>query len=136
MVSRSERAAKRCGNQESIAMLDMTRGPSTKPVWAATSNSAFIPTMSDRFSSRPPTTAPNMFAPSAAAGESAARNSEANNSPTKKMGTAKTAAAISPTDEAGSGMRLKGKKNAKAMARRRRASIQDRGQGFCRFSVT
>src|ERR1700674_3741213 len=40
MVSRSERAANRWGNQESTAMLAMTRGPSTNPVWAATSKSA------------------------------------------------------------------------------------------------
>ena len=39
MVSRSESWAKRCGSQESWAMLDMTRGPSMKPAWAATKSS-------------------------------------------------------------------------------------------------
>ena len=37
--------------------------------------------ISDRFSSRPPPTAPSMLAPRAAAGDSAERNSEANNKP-------------------------------------------------------
>ena len=40
MLSRSERAEKRWGSQESTAMLAMTRGPSTKPVCAATKRSA------------------------------------------------------------------------------------------------
>ena len=40
MVSRSESWAKRCGSQESMAMLDMTRGPSMKPAWAATKSRA------------------------------------------------------------------------------------------------
>ena len=35
MVSRSESEAKRRGSQESVAMFDITRGPSTKPAWAA-----------------------------------------------------------------------------------------------------
>src|SRR5258708_40267969 len=45
---------------------------------AAISRSAFIPMISDRFSRRPPTTAPSMLAPRAAAGESVERNAEAN----------------------------------------------------------
>ena len=40
MESRSESAEKRWGSQESMAMLAMTRGPSTKPVCAATKRSA------------------------------------------------------------------------------------------------
>ena len=39
VVSRSESAAKRCGIQESTAMLAITRGPSTKPACAATTSS-------------------------------------------------------------------------------------------------
>ncbi len=39
MLRRSESAAKRCGSHESTAMLAMTRGPSTKPVCAATKSS-------------------------------------------------------------------------------------------------
>jgi len=63
-----------------------------------------IPTISDRFSSRPPTTAPSMLAPRAAA-ESAERNSEANNSPAKKTGMAKMMAAKEPARAAEPGMR-------------------------------
>ena len=40
MLSRSLSAAKRCGSQESTAMLAMTRGPSTKPACAAMKRSA------------------------------------------------------------------------------------------------
>ena len=40
MLSRSESAAKRCGSHESTAMFAITRGPSTKPVCAATKSSA------------------------------------------------------------------------------------------------
>ena len=40
VVSRSERAAKRCGTHESFAMLANTRGPSRKPACAATTSSA------------------------------------------------------------------------------------------------
>src|ERR1700686_4054214 len=77
---------------------------------AATSRRAFIPKISDRFSSRPPTTAPSMLAPRAAAGDSAARNSEANNNPAKKTGMAKMSAAQHPTTAAEPGIRLKGTK--------------------------
>ena len=37
---RSERLANQCGTHESRAMLANTRGPSMKPAWAATNNSA------------------------------------------------------------------------------------------------
>ncbi len=40
MERRLESWAKRCGSQESFAMLDMTRGPSMKPACAATKSSA------------------------------------------------------------------------------------------------
>ena len=36
----SLRREKRCGAQESSAMLESTRGPSIKPAWAATSSIA------------------------------------------------------------------------------------------------
>src|SRR5208282_4568496 len=77
---------------------------------AAITRSAFIPMINERFSSRPPTTAPSIFAPRAAAGDSAERNSEANNKPAKKTGMAKTRAAKAPTMAAEPGMRLKGTK--------------------------
>ena len=40
VVSRSESEAKRCGTQLSTAMLESTRGPSRKPVCAATTSRA------------------------------------------------------------------------------------------------
>ena len=40
VTSRSESDAKRCGSQLSMAMFDITRGPSRKPAWAATKSSA------------------------------------------------------------------------------------------------
>ncbi len=36
VVRRSERAQNRWGNQESTAMVAMTRGPAMRPAWAAT----------------------------------------------------------------------------------------------------
>ena len=39
VVSRSDSAAKRCGTQESTAMLASTRGPSVNPACAATTSS-------------------------------------------------------------------------------------------------
>ncbi len=39
MLRRSESAANRWGSHESTAMFAMTRGPSTKPAWAAMKSS-------------------------------------------------------------------------------------------------
>src|SRR5215831_7810438 len=62
----------------------------------ATSSKARMPNTSERFSSNPPATAPNMFAPRAALGDSAIRNSKAKSIPAKNTGTANTAVATAP----------------------------------------
>src|SRR5579872_3567999 len=62
-----------------------------------TNNKACIPNTRERFSNRPPTTAPRMFAPRAALGEDATRNSRENSMPAKNTGTEKTPASNAPT---------------------------------------
>src|SRR5215831_492374 len=63
IVSRSERWANWWGSQESVAMLAITRGPSMKPVCAATNSSAVsaasVSTMNQRPSGSPSTLKPS-----------------------------------------------------------------------------
>ena len=58
VTSRSESDANRCGSQLSVAMLDITRGPSRKPAWAATKSSAAstasVPVTNQRPTGSPP----------------------------------------------------------------------------------
>ncbi len=82
---------------ESIARRRHHKPNPAKPYKAiATSNCARMPNTSDRFSSKPPATAPRIFAPRAALGESTILNSSANSIPAKNIGMAKIAVASAP----------------------------------------
>jgi hypothetical protein len=58
VTSRSDSEEKRCGSQLSMAMFDITRGPSRKPACAATNRSAAsvarVPTTNQRPTGKPP----------------------------------------------------------------------------------
>src|SRR5438552_13672313 len=69
---------------------------------------ARIPRSSEKFSNKPPTTAPSTFAPSAAPGEVVHWNSRENNNPANITGTEKTTATSAPTNAGGPGIRVNG----------------------------